>query len=741
MFNEKNDWGKGAIAQSEFSPDGERMGVVTTLGVYIYGAEELKQLDFIPAGSAWPAAAFSPDWSRLALGKDSTITLLRLSDQAEVAHLETQQGRVTRLLFSPDGSLLGSLVQPPGEEVYTQILELWRVWDGKILGSWTAGALPDVAFTPDSGTLYAWNPVRMDGVHRWQIPSGTPLPVLQDLHPGALAFSPDGNLMAVAEITALNGEILLQSTADGRQTRKLTGGHLGSGGQLRFSPDSSLLLAFGYDGLVQIWHVSDGILLRSFGASPGRGRFLAVSPDNQTLALPAVDGLVFYSLADGRVLRRLEGHFNPVIQAAISPGGDAVAALIGSQNPEDSSLAAWPLPEGQRLYVLPEVGALRFAWSPDGQRLALAAWDGEIRILNSVDGAMIQTLMGHSEQVQSVAWSPDGAEIASSSMQSVKIWQARDGTLLQQISAPGGWVTSLKFSPDGKWLAGLSGDEKIVVWQTSGGRRVAELPASALGDSDVIEFAPGSSFLAVAEQSQLSLWHLTDDKPFRQFPISGAQAITLRISPDGSILACGLTDGTVQLWRMPEGERLQTLKSGFDGIASLDFSSDGKMLLSASGDGTIRLWETHRPSPEVYPSPVPPRTPSAWPGLSNCPNPAGLEPNAALEHQTAVDIIDVLKTGDASARKAVTDPVIWDWIPNMESPGKPIPPEWISQPAPAKDSDYGHGLGVFCGQEVLEASWWVRNCQAPCDKARSSSLIDDLYFFKRNGVWLLWYIY
>lgn len=585
---EQAKWGNGAITGSEFSPDGKRLGVFTTLGIYIYDAENLKQLDFIPGG---PSAAFSPDWSLLAMGSGSTVTLLHLADKTEVTHLETEQGGVARLLFSPDGRNLVSLVSPPGEDVYTQILDLWGVSDGKLLGTWEAGAMPDLAFTPDSKIIYAWNPVRMAGISRWQIPSGSPLPVLEDPPPSTLAFSPDGRLMVSAGLTTGNTDILIQRISGGAQIRKLTWDH-GYIVKLLFSPDGSLLAAFSVDGFVKVWRIADWSLLQSFDAGSAESQFLAISPNDQTLVLPTADGLVFYSLTDGQIVRRLRGHFNGIIQAALSPRGDRVAALISGAGPETSSLEVWTFPEGQRMYLLSGVGALKFAWSPDGDRLALADWDGKIRILRSADGTVVQTLPGHSIQVQSVAWSPDGTKIASSSMQSVKIWRGTDGTLLNDLSVSGGWVDSLRFSPDGKLLAGQSWgeSEKIEVWQTSDGQSIAEFPSSAFGDSNVIEFAPDGSFLAVAEQSRISLWHLNEDQPFQQLPISEAEVITLRISPDGSLLACGLTNGTIQLWQIPEGRLLRTLMSGNEGISSLDFSNDGKTLLSASRDGTIRFW-------------------------------------------------------------------------------------------------------------------------------------------------------
>jgi WD40 repeat protein len=585
---EKARWGKGAIAGGEFSPDGKRLGVITSQGIYIYDAENLTQLDLIPDASAFPVAVFSPDWSLLATGAGPTVTLRRLPDKTEVTHFGTDQGEVTRLLFSPDGHYLAGLVQPPGEEIYTQILDLWSIPDGKFVGTWVAGGTPDVAFAPDSQSIYTWNVFTMDAAHRWQIPSGSNMPMEKDWHPLMLVTSPDGLLMAWADRFATNPGIVIRRTADGTQVLKLAWDHMDSADKLVFTKDGSRLVAVAADGMVKVWKVADGSLISSF-KNGSMSQIQAISPNGQTLVLAEADGLVFYNLTDGHIVRRLEGHMGTIDQAVLSPRGDRLAALIGNIDPAAVSLVVWSIPDGKILYLLTLAGALRLAWSPAGDRLALAGWDGKIRVLRATDGDVIQTLAGFPQQVQSLFWSADGTQIASSSF-SVKVWRVADGTLLYDLEGSGQWIDSLHFSPDEKVLAGFDADGKVNVWRISDRKLIAELPVTAYGDSNVIEFAPDGSFIAVAEMSRLSLWHFNEDHAFLQMPVINAGVITLRISPDVSLLAGGLTDGTIQLWQITQGKLLRSLKGGNDGISSLDFSADGKTLLSASRDGTMRFW-------------------------------------------------------------------------------------------------------------------------------------------------------
>ncbi len=580
---EQASWGKGTIAGGAFSPDGKRVGLFTTQGVTIYDAVNFTQLDFFANGSTFPVDAFSPDWSLLATGSASTITIMRMADKSTVTHLVTNQGKVTRVLFSPDGRYLASMVMPPGEEVYTPFLEVYDVTHWKLVGSWKAQAIPDIAFALDSCSIYSFN---MEGIRRWQLPSGSPVPVEKDWYPVTLAASKDGKFFASVE--PFFPAIVIRRVVDDTQVSRMLLGVNGTAGPIFFSPDDTQLVAFTSDGLVNIWQIADGSLVRSFSTTSTGGQLLAMSPDGQTVLFSSSDGPIFYRLSDGQILQRLAGYMSTITQAALSPRGDRLAALCLSANQDDNSLLVWSFPQGKVLYLLNSVGAINFYWSPDGERLALAGWDGHVRVLSAPDGTVIQTLAGHSEQVQSVAWSPDGSRIASSSMQSVKVWRVSDGTLLTNLFVPPGWVDNLLYSPDGKLLAGLDANGTIQVWQASDGNKLTEFSFAAYGNPYEIEMAPDSSFVVEAKETQVLFWHWNDPNPYLKLPVTRADS--LGVSPDGALLACGLTDGSIQLWQIADGQLLRTLTGGFDGISSLDFSNDGRRLVSASRDGTIRVW-------------------------------------------------------------------------------------------------------------------------------------------------------
>ena len=231
------------------------------------------------------------------------------------------------------------------------------------------------------------------------------------------------------------------------------------------------------------------------------------------------------------------------------------------------------------------------AYSPDGSTLASGSGDMTIKLWNAKTGELLRTFMGHSDAVTSVAFSPDGSTLASGSWDdTIKLWNVKTGELLRTFTGPSDGVTSVAFSPDGSTLASGSCDNIIKLWNVKTG----ELLRTFTGHSSSVRsvaFSPdGSTIASGSWDDTIKLWNVKTGELLRSFtgPSDGVTSVAL--SPDGSTLASGSQDETIKLWNAKTGELLRTFTGHSGFILSVAFSPDGSTLASGSDDMTIKLW-------------------------------------------------------------------------------------------------------------------------------------------------------
>lgn len=274
-------------------------------------------------------------------------------------------------------------------------------------------------------------------------------------------------------------------------------------------------------------------------------------------------------------------------------------------------------------------------YSPDGEILASLSVDGTL-CLWQADGTLIATDFQTPSETDylDAVFSADGRTLTLIHEDAVEVW-SMDGQWLNTLEIPddavNGELIEAVISPNGQYLALLSHDGTLTVWEMTDGTQLTPLPFptalpdtgtadpdspnpddsnpdavnaeapdnglddDALDTDDIlinrIAFSPDSQRLATGtDGGMVSLWEL-DGTLIRRFQGHDDGIEAIAFSPDGELLAVGGDSNLVHLW-WNDGTLQQTLKYEDVNLASsqIRFSPDGQTLAVAMSNHAIALW-------------------------------------------------------------------------------------------------------------------------------------------------------
>ena len=239
-------------------------------------------------------------------------------------------------------------------------------------------------------------------------------------------------------------------------------------------------------------------------------------------------------------------------------------------------------------------------YSPHGRKIVSASFDSTARIWN-MNGKELAVLRGHHQKVMFAKFSTDGLFIVTSSLDStIRLWDTT-GRLLNTVKDKDQWNYIADFSPDGKHIVTATTKGSVTIW-----------------DFNKVNFQCIRHCCLAGHESRINSIHFSSDNKYfattsydktaRIWNFNGACVAVLKghtgflrdigFSPDNLSVVTSSDDATARVWDL-SGKELQILAKHTGGVTRSDFTPDGRFIITVSDDGSAIVWGNAVPPDKI----------------------------------------------------------------------------------------------------------------------------------------------
>lgn len=518
------------------------------------------------------SAAISPDKRYAALEAQGTLYVAEISTGRTIKKIETPDGVVWTIAFSPDGKYILTGGGGGNDDYPENTVRLWHVRSGKQIIAFKGykegfeSHISSVAFSPDGSYAVAGN---YDGIVKlWNISSGEEI-WNTDFKSGgvsSVAFSPDGRYIALG-----GGDVRLWEASTGMEIRTLTG-HTSGVSSIAFSPDGRYIVSGSEDKTVRLWEASTGKEIQIFAGNVSMPGAVTFSPDGKYI-LAGGKEIKLWDTTTGREINKFKQEANKPL---FSPDGKYI--LSG----KNDMVMLWDVETGRKIRTLyhPVKKWGGYAtFSSDGRHIITGGNTG-IKIWDMTTYSEIKFFkrqIGYAEPAGFV-FSPDGRYALTNEYTMATqewgaiLWDIYKGET-RSFKGDSNGVLGKTFSPDGRYVLAQCGvNGRISLWDVATGREAKIInkdvniglgPATFFPDGKQV--LTSSSYMWTSIERALTLRNVSTWKEIRTFIGHSALIHSIAISPDIKYAVSSSRDGTSRLWDINTGKEIARFVSFSDG--------------------------------------------------------------------------------------------------------------------------------------------------------------------------------
>lgn len=434
----------------------------------------------------------------------------------------------------------------------------------------------------------------------------------------AVAISPDSNLVATG---SRDKSAKLWELSSGREVRSFLG-HEGSINCIDFSRSGNWMITSSGDKTARIWEVISG---KEVFRTPPADKILtavAFSPDEKLFAVGGYPNEAqIWDWKNKTLITQIKVNADQGlgygINLAFSPDGKWLAIGEDNRTANVYSTSNWEL---KHTFAQTEGWcggcATWVDFSKDSKTLMMASNKASVKKYDLTTGKLIIVYQENIEDLVSIGFSPDNAQIMATTKNEIIIWDNQSGKQLKkkdlEVKAE---INEATFTKSGKSLLLACDNNEGYLWDVASEKILLTLTGllnerdkgginydpNSYWESHIARYLRFKNSLIITNDgkelikgkfgTKVKRWDIASGKTAMEYVGHSKAALCYDLSADGKKMVTGGGDGKIILWDVLTGDTLKVINAYREPIFSVQFNNEETEVASSSWDATFKTHE------------------------------------------------------------------------------------------------------------------------------------------------------
>jgi WD40 repeat protein len=207
----------------------------------------------------------------------------------------------------------------------------------------------------------------------------------------------------------------------------------------------------------------------------------------------------------------------------------------------------------------------------------------------------LQVMYSGSDIIEVLAVSPDASWLAcGSSNSTIRMIPLKGDNSGYEMNGHKGGVKSLIFSYDGRYLYSAALDGKVLKWDIAA--RTSINVSTGLMEISSIDLSSKGNYLAgISTDGNVVVWNPDHSSDNFRIETTGRNISVVRFNPENNLLALGDSNGNVELWDISLHKKISEVKADGSAINDIRFNTILKQMATSGNDKKIKIFNIKDP--------------------------------------------------------------------------------------------------------------------------------------------------